>query len=815
MKRILSIVLSFAYAVSASDVFTVYVDPGERIEVARQKIRDARKAGTLKANERANVVFRPGVHTVSVRYEIGPQDGGASPEGMVTYKAEKPGTVFIRGGKSLPRDIFKPASGMDGVLVADVSKYLITPPKAWPNVIKDIPSGPWLYLDGEPQTLARWPNGEWATFTNTVDQGLSGPGAFVFEGDRAKRWNVEKGLWLTGYWKHDWADAYLRVKSFDSVSNVVRFAGRSPFGIGGQTWGGKARRFYAVNLLEELDAPGEWFLDREKNLLYFKPVPGKEGKELVLASFDGTLFKMLAGAENVKIENLNFEFSHSATPAIEIERGKNIKIENCTFSCLAGMAIKAYGTSIEIADGKFRNIGGTVIRIDGGDRKLLRPARNLIKNCDIGFYGRFKQTFQPAVGIYGCGSAMRNCFVHDGPYIAVWYYGNDHLIADNEFTRVVLEAGDSAALYSGRDASSWGNVVFGNLIHDLGMNSELSAFRMGVYLDDCDCGDRIVGNTFRTCGHAVFIGGGNGNIVANNLMEDTPEAVHLDVRGMHWKLYTAFPGGHNWWHNCNKDFDYRMPPWSLAYPELPALVDDNPHKPWMNTFKGNAIVRCKSALGFKFKNPDILERIKIENNTIVTNDAKGVLPQKIGFADAEKTVVESPDGKTGFAAELDIAGRLSWRMTVDGKEAIALSPLGITADGRDFGRLVIPCKATVAKGEKETTATIPLKDLVDNEVVVNLDVRVSNGVVMWRWRSAKEGKHKVHGEFTVWNAVDGCEADISETEIPEGWPKAAVCEYGNGVKTVLCPLNVKPRDAESAILSPWRVTKIKKAEGSK
>ena len=31
------------------------------------------------------------------------------------------------------------------------------------------------------------------------------------------------------------------------------------------------QRFYAYNLLEELDAPGEWYLDRQKGLLYFYP----------------------------------------------------------------------------------------------------------------------------------------------------------------------------------------------------------------------------------------------------------------------------------------------------------------------------------------------------------------------------------------------------------------------------------------------------------------------------------------------------------------------------------------------------------------
>ena len=35
----------------------------------------------------------------------------------------------------------------------------------------------------------------------------------------------------------------------------------------------KGQRFYFLNLLEELDQPGEWFLDRKTGVLYFWPRP--------------------------------------------------------------------------------------------------------------------------------------------------------------------------------------------------------------------------------------------------------------------------------------------------------------------------------------------------------------------------------------------------------------------------------------------------------------------------------------------------------------------------------------------------------------
>ena len=71
-------------------------------------------------------------------------------------------------------------------------------------------------------SLARWPNLDvdneaWAGFSKVIDSGLPQtdsedpamrklhPGSFVFEEERPARWNLEQGVWLRGYWTHDWS----------------------------------------------------------------------------------------------------------------------------------------------------------------------------------------------------------------------------------------------------------------------------------------------------------------------------------------------------------------------------------------------------------------------------------------------------------------------------------------------------------------------------------------------------------------------------------------------------------------------------------
>ena len=121
----------------------------------------------------------------------------------------------------------------------------------------------------------------WAGFTKAVDTGLPKadatdpalrkphPGSFVFDDPRPARWNLQEGVWLLGYWTHDWCDEVIRVASYDKERKVITLAAPHSYGIIGGTWGAAKRRFFALNALEELDAPGEWYLDRDPQAALF------------------------------------------------------------------------------------------------------------------------------------------------------------------------------------------------------------------------------------------------------------------------------------------------------------------------------------------------------------------------------------------------------------------------------------------------------------------------------------------------------------------------------------------------------------------
>ncbi len=113
---------------------------------------------------------------------------------------------------------------------------------------------------------------------------------FAYEGDRPAKWAASDDIWVHGYWVWDWADEYLRVARLDTAAREVHPA-EPHHGYGYA----KGQRFYFLNILEELDAPGEWYLDRTTGILYiWPPETPREGDVTVsvleepMISLDGT-----------------------------------------------------------------------------------------------------------------------------------------------------------------------------------------------------------------------------------------------------------------------------------------------------------------------------------------------------------------------------------------------------------------------------------------------------------------------------------------------------------------------------------------------
>ena len=656
--------------------------PFRTLTEARDFIRAARQANTPDSNDAVVVHIGDGVYRLDTTFELTAEDSGSA-EAPVTWRAEHSGQARIQGGITLDASAFQPvvdasvrsrlnSSVCDKVRVFDLSTAVPGEFDEFKIAFRGAPVGPWLYVDGQPMTLARWPNvvaaqSGWASFSKVIDTGLpepesadaarhqARPGSFVFDDPRPASWNLDEGVWLQGYWTHDWSDEVIRVAAYDPQKRAITLAAPHNYGIMAGTWGAAKRRFFALNALEELDAPGEWFLDHTRKQLYYYPEDDESSHEprstsIVLATLNQPLLK-ITGAQHVKIEGLAFEYGHS--DGVVLHETQHVQVVGCVIANLAGGGISVNGSHNTVQSCDLYNLGTQGISLNGGDRKSLTLAGNLAVNNHIHHYGLFQRTYAPGIGVGGCGQIVRHNCIHDAPHNAVLYGGNEHLFELNEIYRVVMETGDAGAFYTGRDWTSQGNVLRHNYIHDLGSGDATHVNTMGVYLDDCDCGDTVEGNVFYRAGRAIMIGGGRDNPVLNNLVIDCPIGLHIDSRGMTWQHWNN-PNEAGWQLDAKAQaMNYLIPPWSERYPRLASIMDDSPREPLYNPIRRNVFVDCtQQVCSFDGNVKKLIGKLEIADNLAVNttgaeniDTAEGIKgftlltgtptePMQLGFADA-------------------------------------------------------------------------------------------------------------------------------------------------------------------------------------
>lgn len=617
---------------------------------ARDAIRALRKADADASREAITILIAPGVYPLSATWELTPIDSGSA-EAPVIYRARQPGRVRLQGGVSLDPAAFQPVTDEQvlarldpavraKVRVCDVSALAPEKWPSWPDAFRGSPPDPWLYVNGQPMTLARWPNereqGDWAEFSKAVDTGLPNPqaddpalrklhpGSFVFDDARPARWNIAEGVWLLGYWTHDWSDEVIRIGAYDEEQKVIKLAAPHHYGINAGTWGAAKRRFFAMNVLEELDAPGEWYLDRARKQLYLYPDGDLAASEIVLATLSAPLVQV-RGAQHVQFVGLNFEFGHDE--GVVLRNARHVTLAGCVVANLGGSGISIHGEQNTVRSCDLFNLGRAGILLNGGDRASLTPANNVAENNHIHHFGRFQRTYAPGVGLGGCGQVVRNNCIHDAPHNTVLYGGNEHRIERNEVYRVVLETGDAGAFYTGRDWTSQGNLLRHNYVHDLGGGDAGHVNTMGIYLDDCDCGDTLEGNVFYRAGRALMIGGGRDNPVLNNLVVDCPIGLHIDARGMTWSQWNN-PADPSWRLEAKAQrLNYTQPPWSERYPRLAAIMQEDPQQPLGNVIRRNVFLNCtKRVCDFDGNVKKLLHKLDIQDNLAATTQSAGDNP---------------------------------------------------------------------------------------------------------------------------------------------------------------------------------------------
>lgn len=593
---------------------------------ARDAIRELKKSGEIDHGVVVELTGRFDSLKKPI-LALGREDSGVSASAPVEWRAGK-GGCHVTGACRLSERDFSPVVGealqrlkpevRGKVFQCDLAKFGVEPLKPLPAKFNRW-SEMELISSGKAMMIARYPDNGWLEITNVIDRGVAPcdrtkdewefgvrGGTFEYSGNAPERWDVKRGVYLFGFWCFDWASDTLRVAEIDAEKKTITMEGVHTYGLGKAWKTAQAKvRYFAYNMLEELDAPGEWYVDRSTRTLYFYPT--EDGFKDIALSIAKVPLVQIDHASNVVLSGIDFKFSTGL--AVSANGCDNLTLNELNVSWLSQDAVSVWGgRSNVVSNCRISQIGSTGLNVGGGDRKTLTKCGHVVRDNDIGYCGRLARITGPCLRVNGCGVIVEHNYFHDTPYLTVGYGGNEHLFQYNEIECSMMEAGDGGGMYTGRDWGSRGNVVRWNYLHHFGKDgvalresqgrpSGCEALKKdvmveGIYLDDCDSGETIYGNLFYKAGRAMFTGGGRDNSWRENLVIDCTTAVHFDTRG----LQRAKPGSglKNGWDLLAKveACGYTNEPWASRYPQLISVMDKEPLLPMGTEYVSNVAVNC-------------------------------------------------------------------------------------------------------------------------------------------------------------------------------------------------------------------------------
>jgi len=394
-------------------------------------------------------------------------------------------------------------------------------------------------------------------------------GTFIIDtktNDRVKCWKNTKDIWIFGYFQYDWADSSTPVSNINTKTRAVSPKYASEFAYR------KDAEYYFYNVLEELDMPGEYYLDRSSGLLYVYPYA--EGDEITV-SISAKPLITVENTENLLIEG--FQLMYARNNGVEL-KGNYCTLRNLLVKNVAenGIMVEGIGNIVENCEITQTGRGG--IWLKGGERITLTPGQNKAINNYIHHYSVLYQTYQAGIRLEG----VDNCCLHNeicfSPHCAVFYQGNGHMIEYNYIHDVVQYCEDAGAIYSGMDWAAHGTVIRYNIIRNVGCGKLEPD---GIYWDDALSGQTAYGNILINVKRFGFqVGGGRDNTIKNNIIiGESRNSIYYDTRAYSayfkdgWFTFSIrIPDGELW--EKLRAVPYNTGIWAEKYPLLAKVTDD-------------------------------------------------------------------------------------------------------------------------------------------------------------------------------------------------------------------------------------------------
>lgn len=548
-----------------NDVIRIYVSPdGQDFNNGTEEkpygsIDTARKAvQKMYKDKPVEVLIKAGTYKLNKSVEFTSVDSGTE-DAPITYKAYGDGEVVFSGSKQIDLSAFKPITdpeilerlpaasrGRVGQVNLAAQGFTLNELSMLSNdgdspFVEDYrtsytPIIMGLYLNGYEQQLAKWPNRNFLTI-----KGVVGSDTIEYSEINPSRWTKAKDAFLAGYMYSEWTGGWQPIKEIDTEKRTIRV-----------NTGGESvqinHRWSAINLLEEIDIPGEWYLDRETLTLYYYPEKyiDPENDVLEFAILPGRTQKgafNLNGCSYVNFDGITIEKTYCT--GIKLEACNNCSVKRCYIKDVGGNGIHSggYGKNILLEENTIANCAERCIDMayqrwgpyPSDEWYGLVSTGNVVRNNHLYNAGVNRYGMVWISGCEGIGTIFEHNLVHKGINTAANTSAPNSVLRYNELYNCVRETADAGAVYLGRSWNNYGVVTEYNYIHDLG-DKEFQAGNLVdcIFWDDTLSGQiaryNILRPNSKTRTYGVINGGGRDCEITDNIIVDSDQSIGLQDR---------------------------------------------------------------------------------------------------------------------------------------------------------------------------------------------------------------------------------------------------------------------------------------------
>lgn len=430
-------------------------------------------------------------------------------------------------------------------------------------------SGFAVYEDGKRAVEARYPNTDVGFIVGfrevaLVDQlyTFSDPDGVV------GTWKSPVGVKVEGRFQVDWSQDQGVIERYED-GVVYMSTATAPSGTG---------TYYFSNVLDELDVPGEYYVDRETGKLYIYPTDTSANTRIVVPTCEGSLVSILG--DGITLEGITVEVGLGDGITVQ---GDGNSVKNCVIRCFRGIGIDGHGDDTYIYNNELCELGKGGVNLAGGDGKTMRYSGNTIDNNSVHDYAQVDTVYNAGISADGYGCEVTHNEIFNAPHNAINYTAAGMIMEYNYIHDVCRAGNDAGAIYDG----GWGStaVFRNNIVKDIvnvykvqNPNDEDDyrplGYPNGYYSDDGGSEKTVDSNIFINIGgNALGFGGGRDNTLTNNIIIRGgiyyDERVYYAIKNQAnagWATgQTQFPSG-PLWRDLIRQEGFGTEEWALSFP---------------------------------------------------------------------------------------------------------------------------------------------------------------------------------------------------------------------------------------------------------